>query len=470
MLEFKMKRLSIIALAVLPSFIFLACSTTPRICEPQNAREAGIAQAMRGEDFNPSAGAVCVEEHVNIFKTNFQAGYQEGRARYCTPATVEQAALAQGRQGSASGYVAGSYHICENATDLKDTYDRGYNAGLKEYCSETQAETSGAAVGDRGAPSAFAADKYTVCGKGRTAKAKAAYDHGYSAGLGRFCQGTGLEAQATQEGTLGAERADVSSRFQLCTAGQKKKLQTVYNANYEKGLAQFCSPAAYTPEAKAQAHAGTSAELPAKYQKCLAKQPALKTQYATIFAEERKRFIEAECTYQKGNTQGATDANASNTKNTAMPAFCDTTLFSVYLNGYLEGFKQTKDRLCDVNAAYQAGIAQGRSGASALYNAPANCPAEYQSALTLKFTEGYNFGTTQRVQLAAPAAGAVAGQQLYCRSSGECSLGQTCRNRGDGITMCLGNGARNYYCVTSMDCSSGLLCRDIGARNLRICN
>jgi hypothetical protein len=47
----------------------------------------------------------------------------------------------------------------------------------------------------------------------------------------------------------------------------------------------------------------------------------------------------------------------------------------------------------------------------------------------------------------------------YCRSSLDCSISQSCRDRGDGVEVCMGDGTTGDYCRSSLDCASSRSCR-----------
>jgi hypothetical protein len=49
-----------------------------------------------------------------------------------------------------------------------------------------------------------------------------------------------------------------------------------------------------------------------------------------------------------------------------------------------------------------------------------------------------------------------------CNSTIDCASGAFCKNRGDGIKVCMANGGRGDFCVSTIDCSSGLFCKSRG--------
>jgi hypothetical protein len=63
---------------------------------------------------------------------------------------------------------------------------------------------------------------------------------------------------------------------------------------------------------------------------------------------------------------------------------------------------------------------------------------------------------TQRVLAIVPPAGA------NCRSSMDCGSGEFCKDRGDGVRVCMGHGIRGEPCKAAIDCDSMLMCKDRG--------
>lgn len=55
----------------------------------------------------------------------------------------------------------------------------------------------------------------------------------------------------------------------------------------------------------------------------------------------------------------------------------------------------------------------------------------------------------------------------YCQNSFTCGSSQFCKDRGDGVKLCMGDSPPSAYCVSSIDCADGF-CRDRGD-GLRVC-
>lgn len=61
-------------------------------------------------------------------------------------------------------------------------------------------------------------------------------------------------------------------------------------------------------------------------------------------------------------------------------------------------------------------------------------------------------GFNQQPQQMAPPAGSS------CRSSLDCGSGDWCKDRGDGVNVCMGHGGQGAPCSSSLDCE-GMWCR-----------
>lgn len=51
--------------------------------------------------------------------------------------------------------------------------------------------------------------------------------------------------------------------------------------------------------------------------------------------------------------------------------------------------------------------------------------------------------------------------QASCTVNADCPINTFCKNRGDGQSMCLGDGVPGQYCTSSEDCQHGLTCRPV---------
>jgi hypothetical protein len=49
-----------------------------------------------------------------------------------------------------------------------------------------------------------------------------------------------------------------------------------------------------------------------------------------------------------------------------------------------------------------------------------------------------------------------------CNSTIDCPSGGFCKDRGDGIKMCMNQNGRGDFCASTIDCASGLFCKNRG--------
>lgn len=390
---------------------FTACSSVPRICEPEQARQAGFGLAMQGKEIAYSPGDVCQDEHRPIFRQNFESGYQQGRMRYCDPEEVARTSRARGAQGEKISFNKEDYRICDGTSEQATAFKKGYADGLAEFCQDVRAQADGLAQGEAGVEKGFPT-KYEVC-TGKLGRLKSAYQKGYAEGNAKFCRADHAREEGMKEGGDGKEASNVEERFKVCTAADRKRIAKQYLDGYHSALLQFCSGSHIEGAARENAQKSASAALPERYAVCFRKFSELQGTYEKAFTEERDRYVQAQCTYQNGSEQGRADARSSNQKNTGMPAFCNQALFSVYLQGYLEGWKNGKYQICNAETAYQEGLQRGRATglAYAGYSVPSLCPDEFGAAMSAKFREGWQLSQTQHA-----AAGAVGGGTTNCRT------------------------------------------------------
>ncbi|MBK7857400.1 MAG: hypothetical protein IPJ65_02005 [Archangiaceae bacterium] len=50
----------------------------------------------------------------------------------------------------------------------------------------------------------------------------------------------------------------------------------------------------------------------------------------------------------------------------------------------------------------------------------------------------------------------------YCQSSIDCGAGGFCKDRGDGVNVCMSHGSAGEFCKSAIDCAGGLWCRERG--------
>lgn len=139
---------------------------------------------------------------------------------------------------------------------------------------------------------------------------------------------------------------------------------------------------------------------------------------------------------------------------------------------------------CHYDGAYSLGMNEARLGKHMdSQQFIGQCPVEIEAEVMDGYREGYNSGLSARPlqsnpssrHRSAPAHSAPAhtaddshyGKQPTCSSSLDCKPG-FCKDRGDGIRVCMSKGQRGDYCSNSTECGSGLFCKE-GPQGLKIC-
>jgi hypothetical protein len=80
-------------------------------------------------------------------------------------------------------------------------------------------------------------------------------------------------------------------------------------------------------------------------------------------------------------------------------------------------------------------------------------------------TDNDQSSNSSRMKLRGQAATRAPGRSNDgCRSGIDCGSGEFCKDRGDGVKVCMGNGGAGAYCRSGIDCGSGLWCRGDGVK------
>ena len=141
---------------------------------------------------------------------------------------------------------------------------------------------------------------------------------------------------------------------------------------------------------------------------------------------------------------------------------------------------------CHYDGAYADGMNEARRGtAMNPQQYVGQCPVEIEGEVMDGYREGYTAGvaagplpvSSSRVRAggAAPHPGPTHGDptigatgQWPCNSSIDCKGAGFCKDRGDGVKLCMNKGARDDYYTSSINCGPGLFCKE-GPGGLEIC-
>lgn len=154
---------------------------------------------------------------------------------------------------------------------------------------------------------------------------------------------------------------------------------------------------------------------------------------------------------------------------------------------------QWKRENCHFEGAYATGMNEARAGKPMnAYQFVGVCPAEIESEILQGYREGYNVGLQARPLVEpqaaqpfrhdphpapfhappptheSPRAGAGSStDQMPCNNSLDCKPG-FCRDRGDGVHLCMNKGQRGDFCTNGTECGFGLFCKE-GPQGLKVC-
>lgn len=153
---------------------------------------------------------------------------------------------------------------------------------------------------------------------------------------------------------------------------------------------------------------------------------------------------------------------------------------------------QWKRENCHYDGAYANGMNEARSGKPMnTHQYVGVCPAELEAEILEGYREGYTVGLQARplsqdggssqptrVRVEDPGAGSYdptrptrtsgsSTDQMPCKYSYDCKPG-FCKDRGDGVRICMNKGGRGDYCTNGTECGSGLFCKD-GPQGLKVC-
>ncbi|MBL8785001.1 MAG: hypothetical protein JNJ59_08890 [Deltaproteobacteria bacterium] len=119
--------------------------------------------------------------------------------------------------------------------------------------------------------------------------------------------------------------------------------------------------------------------------------------------------------------------------------------------------EQWRQEHCHFDGAYQDGVNDARLGRvmDADYYVD-QCTADAAQAVRDGYRRGYETGLNAGgpARAAAPDLG-----QPTCRSTLDCKGSGFCKDRGDGLMLCMNKGGRGDYCTSGIDCAGGAFCK-----------
>tara|TARA_R110002096_G_scaffold44526_4_gene120028 strand:+ start:6164 stop:8404 length:2241 start_codon:yes stop_codon:yes gene_type:complete len=411
------------------------------LCVPTAGAKHGYDMGLAGRQsqFDPRAYSLCSPGQVAAMTAEYTKAHQTGVASFCSQASAQARAQGTdaGRRGSSENFDETPYQLCPLA-NIRSSFQAGKVAGLQEFCSPNAVAQIGQQQGQSGAASSFDGSRYGACSSSQQSSLRQAYQQGHSQGLAVFCRGIEDSAvaasltlgrqgrenvslanfgscprqvataaqrsalQAYQEGlnefcradnaesmwSGSAQEGDPLRPYRLCSPGQVASIQNRYNRVVQARLASFCSEGRLRSAAAELAQDGGNFRLPRVFGVCLQSYPDTARLFAQLVEIEREAVITRQCSYEAGEAQGRQDALENRRKQTQMPGFCDRSSFSVYLSGYLDGWK---GNLCSEDVAYNAGLDDGTAGNRSNYQAPRDCRDQRRN-LSNRYNAGYQEG------------------------------------------------------------------------------
>jgi|GEM_PF-2411669 len=128
---------------------------------------------------------------------------------------------------------------------------------------------------------------------------------------------------------------------------------------------------------------------------------------------------------------------------------------------------------CHYDGAYADGMNDARTGSPMNPASIADaCPPQTRPDVQAGYRDGYTNGAATVAPPHHPHRRGYRGLrdtgQPYCRYGTDCRGAGFCRDRGDGVRVCMDHGRRGDYCRFGTDCRGSLFCKDRGD-GIRVC-
>lgn len=387
-----MRRFAFFCLNLTVLFSATFCASLPPECETARLSQLGYASAKAGRPRQSELTGQC-GRNASI---DYEIGYDKGKSEFCSPEATASAAFSLGSRGATEEATsADHFNICEFRQDLFAVYQKNYMQGLQQFCSLERAASTGQHVGSLGGVADFALAPYARCGNERTTQLQAAYLKGYEAGLEKFCSPQRFGEVGYNQGLRGAPPT-ADTKMENCPVDGRPILASSYDRRYRQGLAVFCQPASLRQVAIRESQTNPEPKFPESLKVCQLEFPDVEAKYLALFRAERGNFVKNHCHREAGRSQGLDDAkNLVEKREKIVPAFCDEESFAHYQEGYLDGWKGEKDRLCNISGAYDRGIKDAQGAKAMKVEIPDVCPPDYQATIIKKYREGYLYYRNQ---------------------------------------------------------------------------
>jgi hypothetical protein len=304
-----------------------------------------------------------------------------------------------GRQQALAGRPAdfnqGSVCESESYEVFRSNYQKGYDTGLQLLCSVQNASDDGRDAGLQGQSATGLPLRYQICQRDKGALEKA-FMSAYKRGLEEHCSLDTAKNRGDQAGRSNQASLDMEATYLACPQAQRSRLKQAYQNAYLQGLKSYCQPGQHLESIRAQAqlHARPTYD-PATYGNCAQRFPDLLEAYNAQFYRERGALVQKLCTFENGLDQGKADAARSNHRLKGTPEFCDEKAQHAYLRGYDRGWTDQKREICLMEDFNDRGYRDATSGLPADPRFPELCPSDFYTDMRERYHAGYERGRRQ---------------------------------------------------------------------------
>lgn len=382
-----MKIFAFFFLSIISTTFLLSCASLPQECETGRFSDVGYANARAGRP--PTLQTI--DQCGQPAGEQYREGYQRGLTEFCSMERIRETAQSQGSRGFAAEAVDADYfQACDRKDQLFAAYQESYQQGFNNFCSVDRVKGLGALLGQKGNSPDFSLVQYQRCGEKASTDLQSAYWVGYHQGLKNFCSPTNFSEEGYLHGLRGDRVQAIEAKLERCPMESKTHLLGAYDNGMRSGLKIFCQTGSLRQVAIKEAQRSSDGRLPEALRICEAEFPNIETKFLALYRKERARFIKDHCQSEAGFAEGTEDAKAlTEHRGKTMPAFCDDESFSKFRDGYLDGWKAEKDKLCSLAKAYDLGIKDAQAAKQMKIDVPQICPPDYTASMIRKYREGY---------------------------------------------------------------------------------
>ena len=384
-----------ISFGLLTFLALLPACVTIDVCTQEGAYSTGHTHALEGLAKNSEILQSCEAPRRALAENQYQKGYEQGLQQLCSEASVREDGLSEGRTGAVEAVLPSRYQICSGKEQLKRIFQSSYRQGIEEFCSPSQDQQEAEELGKKGQPEAFRNFAYQVCGQQRMEALHISYRAAYERGLQRFCRADGLEEAAREQGRAHREPAQLDRRYDLCEG--VSSLKQHLSQAYLMGLALYCEPLRHQDMIRRFALKGNLVAFdPGSYELCVRYLPESYEAYRRNFQTLRDHIVREQCNFEKGLHQGREDAQHLLYEDTRTPSYCEGEAYGEYRRAYGEGWNEGKRSLCFQRDPQDQGYQDAVQGKPSKERPPALCPLSFHSEYRARYELGYERGRQAR--------------------------------------------------------------------------